>query len=628
MPKLLSVSEVRRALYWAAGGPATAGPGQPSEALLGTLFHKLFAGLTGPDTAGNLVRPLEGADPKIDAWKVALRRHAYVWHVGPALVEHERDLQGLGPKLLGFWQAAQELTDWLAEAMWEQQAAGRNVADARAAVFEAHEQEVSRELREPGWTDSVVIEGRIDAVLRQPSSGTACLVELKTGRSAPEADLCQAALYHLLHGGDTRSQVAVIGFLPRRHEARFSAKQLTEAQVALKLLAARLAGVLPVKEVARPRVPPRPIVAPRTRRAGGAREPGQTELRDKLIAAYAEFGVTLRIVDEPLVGPTFVRFFVEPGRAVQLGHVERLAPSVWTRLRTDQPPLVSVDRGRIAIDVQRPDRQDVLWSTIRDQLPKAGPGGASSFPVGIAVDGTVRWADFSRPEHSHFLVAGTAGSGKSEWLRAMLASLLASNGPSTLKLALIDPKRVGFGAFEGCGCLWRPMAYSPEEALHLIDALVEEMEDRYRRLAKAGGVQDVKALAEQRGEVLARIVCACDEYADLLAEKGTRREIESRVARLAQKGRAAGIHLVFATQRPSRDVVTGVINANLMARVALKVAAPLESRLIVDSGGAAALLGRGDLLFRDLGDPVRLQSPYVKDDELRHILKSFAPPQD
>jgi DNA segregation ATPase FtsK/SpoIIIE, S-DNA-T family len=269
----------------------------------------------------------------------------------------------------------------------------------------------------------------------------------------------------------------------------------------------------------------------------------------------------------------------------------------------------------------------VLWSTIRDQLPKAGPGGASSFPVGIAVDGAVRWADFSRPEHSHFLVAGTAGSGKSEWLRAMLASLLASNGRATLRLALIDPKRVGFGTFEGRSCLWRPMAYAPDEAIQLLDALVREMEDRYSRLAEAGGVQDVKALAEQGDEVLARIVCACDEYADLLAEKGTRREIESRVARLAQKGRAAGIHLVFATQRPSRDVVTGVIKANLMARVALKVAAPLESRLIVDNGGAAALLGRGDLLFKDLGDPVRLQSPYVKDDELRHLLKSFAPIQ-
>lgn len=598
MARVVSVSDVRRALYWAAGGPEGAGSGEAGAALLGTLFHRLFADLTGADSRINLVRPLEASDPDLAHWKATLRRHAYTWHIAPGLADHAGGLHDKTAQVLTFWTAVQELCGWLAELMWAQREAGRGVEDARAAIFVAHETEVSREINEPGWTEPVTLTGRIDAVLRQPTFGISCLVELKTGRAAPEADLCQAALYHLLHGEPHgRDEVAVVGFQPEPHEHRVAAARLGEALAALQAVVGHLAGVIPGAPPAPPAPPPVSPLAP-----------DHEDLRRRLIEAYGEFGVALAVHGPPLVGPTFLRFFADSGKGVRPRQVEQLTESVWHRLRTNQPPQVSIQQGRIALDVERPDRQVVPWSS----LDRSG-GAPSRFPLGVAVDGRVHWADLSLPEHAHFLVAGTTGSGKSEWLRAVLASLLVL--PS-VRLCLIDPKRVAFAGFEGARVLWQPVVYDAESAITLLDDLIAEMERRYERLS-AAGVQNLDALVASGGDAFPRIVCFCDEYADLVADRKARKDLESRVARLGGKARAAGIHLVFATQRPSRDVVSGTIKANLVARVALRVTSALESRIVVERPGAETLLGRGDLLFKGAGDPVRLQSPFVTEDELR-----------
>jgi S-DNA-T family DNA segregation ATPase FtsK/SpoIIIE len=219
------------------------------------------------------------------------------------------------------------------------------------------------------------------------------------------------------------------------------------------------------------------------------------------------------------------------------------------------------------------------------------------------------------------LVAGTAGSGKSEWLRAAIASLLAQNTPATLKLLLIDPKRTAFHAFENSQSLYAPVLYPDDTATApVFEELIEEMERRYRAISDAG-LPDLAAYNAAH-DPLPRIVCFCDEYADLiLADPKQRKEIERLVGRLSAKGRAAGVHLVFATQRPDRNIVTGVIDTNLMARVCLRVVKPAESRIVL--GGdptASTLLGRGDLLFKNLGAAVRLQSPFVEEEELEALL--------
>ena len=613
MPRLVSVSQVRRALYSAAGGAAAAGAGDPSQALLGVMFHSTFAGLTGADERSNFVRPLERADRDLEAWARELAAHAYSWHVAPALAEHAGFLQERTREALGYWAAVQKLCRWLAEIVWEQVALGLSISEARRGVFFAHEQEVSLELSDPAWSEPVLLQGRIDAVLRQPATGTPCIVELKTGRGAPEADVSQAALYHLIESGGRggRSHVAVVTFAPEPQERLFEPARLEEALRPLRSLIGRLAGVVTFG-AERPAAPVRPAATPTgTHRALG----------ERLMRAFAEHGIGLRLDGDPVVGPSFVRYFVQPGRGVRLPAVEKLAETVWLRIGTTQPPQVSVQHGHLAIDVEREDRQTVAWADLRPEIDRArGAHGSSRFPVGVAVDGTVHWADLARPENSHFLVGGTAGSGKSEWLRATIASLLAANTPDTLRLVLVDPKRTAFVSFEGAPALWRPVVYpSDEDAAAVLQALIAEMERRYETLARAR-VQDLGGLAAA-GERLPRLVLVCDEFADLLmaGDRARRVAMETLFTRLAQKGRAAGLHLVMATQRPSRDVVKGTLDANLMARVALKVTKDIESRIIIGDARAATLLGRGDLLFRDLGDPVRMQSPYVSETELGRL---------
>ncbi len=562
----------------------------------------------------NLVRPLERADRQLDAWKSELVAHAYSWHVAPAFAAHAGLLQQSTSEVLGYWTAVQALCGWLVEIVWEQVARGISISEARRKVFFAHEQETSVELAEPGWTEPVLLHGRIDAMLRQPATGVPCIVELKTGRGAPEADVSQAALYHLMESGGSAgpAHVAVVTFAPEPQERLFEPGRLAEALMSLKALIGRLAGVIPDDEDR--------SASPARVTSQAAPTDAQRSLGERLIRAFAEHGIGLRLDGTPVVGPAFVRYFVQPGRGVRLPAIQRLADTVWLRIKTTQPPQVSVQNGRLAIDVEREDRQTVAWGGLQPEFVRTAHG-SSRFPIGVGVDGSLRWADLARPENSHFLVGGTAGSGKSEWLRAAIASLLAANTPDTLRLILIDPKRTAFVSFEGAPALWRPVVYpSDEDPAGVLQALIDEMESRYEKLA-AARVQDLGGLAEA-GQRLARIVLVCDEFADLLmaGDRARRVAMETLFTRLAQKGRAAGVHLIMATQRPSRDVVKGTLDANLMARVALKVTKDIESRIIIGDARAATLLGRGDLLFRDLGEPVRMQSAFVTEVELQRML--------
>jgi DNA segregation ATPase FtsK/SpoIIIE, S-DNA-T family len=621
MPRPLTVSEVRHALYWAAGGPAGAGAGEPTLALLGRLFHETYVALTGADPALNLVRPLEQSDASLDAWKRQLVRHSYAWHVAPALEQHHAALQSTTREVLDYWTAVRRLAEWLAQVMWAQAPAQGALEHVRAAVFSGSEQEISVELRDKSWDDSVAVTGRLDALLRQPSTGDACVVELKTGRTAPEADLCQAALYRLLlaEEGQAVPELAVMAFGPERVEHRFKAAQLVEAETKLRALVGRLAGVARTHgRTPRPRAARVAAQSPAAPSDGGS---ARRRLSEGLLAGFAEFGIRVKLEPDPLVGPTFIRFFAHPDRGVRVRDVEALPRDLWARLALDQPPQIAIGRGHITIDVQRPDRQDVLWGRdVQPHLPGAG-GACTRFPVGVDVEGRLCWADLAEPEHSHFLVAGTSGSGKSEWLRAILASLLVSNTPETLRLVLIDPKQTAFPAFSTTRFLRRPVVYPDTDALPVLEDLIAELERRLPLLADAG-VQDLRTYESAGGRGLPRIVCVCDEYADLVLarERRARQRLETAVSRLAAMGRAAGIHLVFATQRPSADVVRGPILANFMARVALRVASAINSRLVVERAGAEALLGKGDLLFKALGDPVRLQSPYATEEDLRGVL--------
>jgi DNA segregation ATPase FtsK/SpoIIIE-like protein len=343
------------------------------------------------------------------------------------------------------------------------------------------------------------------------------------------------------------------------------------------------------------------------------------ELKRKLNSAFAEYGAPLNIADDYLCGPAFVRFFATPQRGVSAKRVAQLAPNVWMRLGTDKPPQVSLDLGRVVIDVQRPDRQAVNFSDWRASILAQAAGRGAAFAVGVRVDGKLHMADLAESQSPHLLVVGTTGSGKSEWLRAFLASLMATNTPQSLRLALIDPKRLAFSLLEGSPFLWRPVVYD-EGTIKLFDELIEEMEARYKMLQEAGADDIAAYMAKSPARAIPRIVCVCDEFADLLLrDKKSHADIEGRVARLGVKGRAAGVHLVFATQRAGREVLKGTIDSNLPGRVALSVSRDNDSRMILGESGAETLLGKGDLLYKDIGNPVRVQGLRVTKEELESL---------
>jgi hypothetical protein len=342
-------------------------------------------------------------------------------------------------------------------------------------------------------------------------------------------------------------------------------------------------------------------------------------MAQRLREAFQEFKAPILLEGEPIVGPAFYRFLAKPAQRVPAERILNMATTIWPRLRdlgAEEPPQIHMERGLITIDVQRPDRESVYWNPSLSRLPGDATKGVSRFPVGIHIGGNWKYSDLAEPENSHFLVAGTNGSGKTEWLKMTVGSLCSANTPTTLGLVLIDPKRTAFSNLAASPFLKRPIVYpSDEDIISVLDSLIEEMEDRFSLFE---GLQDLRQYNATHSNPMPWIVCVCDEYADLvLADSKTGKEIERRIARIGAKGRSAGVHLMLATQKPSRDIVKGVIKANLNARVALKVNERIDSRIILDQAGAETLLGRGDLLFKDLGPAIRLQAPLIKDEDLK-----------
>ncbi|MGD0625433.1 MAG: FtsK/SpoIIIE domain-containing protein [Thermodesulfobacteriota bacterium] len=616
MPRILTVSEVRKAIYLAAGGREAVGPGETSTALLGGLFHETFRLLTGPNPAANLCRPLERADREPASWELQLIEHAYLWCVGPQMVKHKADLQRPTSEVLNYWKAVENLCRWLCDVLFKQSQPAQAIEELRRFIFADHELEVQAELADPDWEDTVILQGRMDAVLRQPSTGRVCAVELKLGQTSPEADLSQACLYHLLFSKMDPTMgakdLALWSFQPEAHERVWKAAELEEAQARLKDLVGKLAQVQDRKAPEAP-VPPEPSKPVK-------------DMARRLLATFEEFNAPIQFEGQPLMGPTFYRFLAKPARRVRADKILNMATTVWPRLRdvgVESPLQIAMERGLITIDVQRPDRQIVYWNPRLFQQPGDSTKGVSRFPVGIDVEGKWKYADLAEPEHSHFLIAGTNGSGKSVWLRMVAGSLCAFNTPESLALVLIDPKRNAFPALSSSPFLYRhrPIVFHADDILPLLDELTQEMENRYVLFEKRQ-VKDLKKYNEVQAEPLPRIVCICDEYADLvLADSKKGKEMERRIARIGAMGRAAGIHLLLATQRPSREVVKGVIRANMNARVAFKVNEKLESRIILEQNGAETLLGNGDLLFKDLGPAIRLQSPLISDEDLKRVAR-------
>ena len=618
MPVQLHVRQVRDEILRAAGGPVY-GLASSSSRLAGTLFHEIFGDLLGADPRLHARAALPGGSATVEEWSAGLRDHIYRLLLGPRIEANQAALQTATREVLDLWDSLKGLAQWLAGVLHEawRRGAFSTSGDGGEGLMISAEEPLMWRLREPGWTDSVDVTGVADVVFRLPGSDRWCVAELKTGQSAREADLAQACLYHqmLASGERIPGSLALIHFRPQLEQKVFSPRDLTPVEARLKALIGRLAGVIPGPVLVAPAATPsQPAVA-----KPPAIKQEYAELGRRLVAVFREYNSPAELLGDPIVGPAFLRFPVQPARGVRPESVRKLAAAVQLRLGLQAPPFIHTAGSRLVVDVARPDREPVLFAAVRDQLPAADPIlGCSKLPVGLDLEGHLRMADLADSADCHLLVAGATGSGKTEWLRAMIAGLLVTNTPETLQLLLVDPKRNAFNDLAGSPYLWgdRRIVY-PDEVppVGVFDRLVEEMENRYR-VFQAAGVDHLAEL-QRGGGRLPRMVCVCEEYADLLF--GDRKEIEERIRRLGQKARAAGIHLVLAVQQPSREIVKGALQANIPARVGLRVTSRIESKMLLDRSGAEDLLGDGDLLFKDIGEPVRLQGLYLPPAERRII---------
>jgi len=331
---------------------------------------------------------------------------------------------------------------------------------------------------------------------------------------------------------------------------------------------------------------------------------------EKIAAAFKAFGLSVEAGDV-VEGPQVRRIKIKPAAGVKVASLVNRAEDLQVSLALDTPPLIRPGRGFVVVDVPRSDRKIVFLLDAFDRGIMTASKSPMGFPVGIGVEGEAILADFCDSNTCHILVAGTSGSGKSEWLKTPVASLVHKKSPEHIRLALVDPKVLTFSSITASSYLWRPVATDLGSALGILRDAIVEIDQRYITLAREGLVSLQERFQEGRTDV-PFLVLVFDEFADLiLTGRNEKKEFEAMVARLAGKGRAAGIHLVLATQRPDRTVVTGLIKSNLPMKVCLRVANATNSQIVIGEAGAESLLGKGDLLC-DLGRGVaRAQSYFI-----------------
>ncbi len=364
---------------------------------------------------------------------------------------------------------------------------------------------------------------------------------------------------------------------------------------------------------------------------GGADDQYDRERVRTIEDTLGAFGAPARVV-EVNRGPTITQFGVEPDYVdvrgkktkVKVGKIASLADDLALALAAPSIRIEAPVPGKGYVGIEVPNVESTLVA-LRDVMETESFGKIKTtlgLALGQDVSGQAVCADLTNMPH--LLIAGTTGSGKSVCVNSIIAGLLLQNTPDDLKFLMVDPKRVELTSYNGIPHLLTPVVVEMERVVNSLQWVTREMDERYRRFAKAGtrNIGDYNKRAETTGEKkIPYLVVIIDELADLMMLAPD--ETERTVTRLAQMARATGIHLVIATQRPSVDVVTGLIKANFPARVAFAVASSVDSRVILDQPGAEKLLGRGDMLFQspDAAQPLRMQGVFVSDTEIQRLVR-------
>ncbi len=349
----------------------------------------------------------------------------------------------------------------------------------------------------------------------------------------------------------------------------------------------------------------------------------QQQTAELLIKTLNDFGVSARVIAVSR-GPSVTRYELEPSAGVKLSKITGLADDIALRLATTGVRIEAPIPNKAAVGIEVPNRARMSIG-LREMIDAPEFATAKSkltVALGRDIAGNIVYTDLAKMPH--LLIAGTTGSGKSVCTNMMIQSVLFRASPDEVRLLLIDPKMVEFGAYNGIPHLLVPVVTDPRKAAGALGWAVTEMLARYKAFAENNvrNLEEYNRLAQKSNTLKTKpqILILIDELADLMM--AAKNEVEDSIVRLAQMARAAGMHLVIATQRPSVDVITGLIKANIPSRLSLTVASATDSRTILDCGGAEKLLGRGDMLFMPLGmsKPMRIQGGYVDMEEIESVV--------
>lgn len=357
---------------------------------------------------------------------------------------------------------------------------------------------------------------------------------------------------------------------------------------------------------------------------GAVVTPEELQMTARMLKETLEtFGVLIDGPIETHPGPIITRFEFKPGTGVKINRIVALADDLALTLKAKRIRIVAPIPGKAAVGVEIPNRhpQTVFLRDILDSDEFNDPNVILPLALGKDIAGKPYVADLARMPH--LLIAGATGSGKSVCINAVITSLIYKLHPLHIRFVFVDPKMLELSVYSGIPHLGRPVVTSPKRAEKVLADIVVEMEKRYRKLAEASvrNIVDYNKKQKNEEDKLPYIVVCVDELADLMMS-ATSSKVELLITRLAQMARAVGIHLILATQRPSVDVITGLIKANFPARIAFQVASKVDSRTIIDGNGAEKLLGKGDMLFLDTGqpEPMRIHGALITSDETDRLV--------
>lgn len=352
--------------------------------------------------------------------------------------------------------------------------------------------------------------------------------------------------------------------------------------------------------------------------------PELKEVGEKIVKILKNYNIDVSLVNAK-VGPRITQYEFELAPGTKINEITNLNKEIAMGLAVKQIAITPVE-GSTTLGIQVPNKEDssVFLSDVMEKSDKSGV----SMALGKDTNGNAVSADILKLQH--ILIGGTTGSGKSACINSMICSLIQTYSPDQVKLILIDPKKVELSAYKSIPHLLMPIVTDPQKAADTLDELTKTMDKRYSDFEKVG-VKNIESYnnlvnkynkSGKSAKLMPYIIVIIDELADLMMTAG--KQVEGSIQRLTQLARAAGIHLIVATQRPSVDVVTGVIKSNINSRIAFATPSSVDSRTILDQGGAEKLLGKGDMLYKPLGssNATRIQGAFVSDDEIDNIVKS------